>query len=86
VSAQDNPLLIPVYMPGGSLGYYGFNGGGPSRAGRKNQLRALLTRHVGHPTAEAIRAYLNERREDPEAQITVSDVEPAIRYLSLIRG
>jgi hypothetical protein len=84
MSAQDNPLLIPVYMPGGSLGYYGFNGGGPARAERKNQLRALLIRYAGHPTAEAIRAYLNERRENPETVITVSDVEPAIRYLKTL--
>lgn len=85
MKAQENPLLVPVYMPGGSLGYYGFNGGGPAFTSRKNTLRDLLTRHAGDPTAEAIRAYLNERREDSEAVITVSDVEPAIRFLTCLR-
>lgn len=79
--AMDNPLLVQVYMPGGSLMYYGFNGGGPASVARKNLIRSLLRRHAKHPVAEAIRAYLNERREDPEATITCSDVEPAIRFL-----
>lgn len=82
MKAYENPLLVPVYMPNGSLRYFGFNGGGPARQGRKDKVRALLRQHAGHPTAEAIRAYLNERREDPETTITVSDVEPAIRFLS----
>lgn len=81
MAAIENPLLVQVYMPGGSLLYYGFNGGGPASVTRKNLVRSLLQKHAGRPAAEAIRAYLNERREDPETTITRSDVEPAIRFL-----
>lgn len=80
-SAANNPLLNKVYMPQGSLLHFGFNGGGPASDRQKNYLRALLRQHAGDPTAEAIRAYVNELREDPEATISVSDVSPAIRYL-----
>lgn len=81
MAASDNPLLDKVYMPRGSLLYFGFNGGGPASSSQKNYLRSLLQRHAGDPTAEAIRDYLNERREDPETVISVSDVSPAISYL-----
>ena len=77
-----DPLLTKVYMPGGALGHYGFNGGGPASQRQKEYVRALLRRHAGDPTAEAIRAYLNARRMDPEATITVSDVAPAIEWLT----
>ncbi|ARX81491.1 hypothetical protein SMD44_00889 [Streptomyces alboflavus] len=80
-SAASNPLLDKVYMPHGSLLHFGFFGGGPASDRQKNYLRALLLKHAGDPTAEAIRAYLNERREDSEATISVSDVSPAISYL-----
>lgn len=76
-----NPLLHKVYMPTGSLGYYGFNGGGPASEKQKNYLRSLLRKHAGDPTAEAIRETMNEIRADDEAIITVSDVAPAIEYL-----
>lgn len=76
-----NPLLHKVYMPTGSLGYYGFNGGGPASVRQKNYLRALLRQHAGNPTAEAIRVYLNTLREDPEERINVCDVVPAIEWL-----
>lgn len=84
VSAIDNPLLTQVYMPNGELFYFGFNGGGPASTARKNLVRSLLRQHAGRPAAEAIRAYLNERRENPEATITRSDVEPAIRFLKAL--
>lgn len=81
MDAVNNPLLTKVYMPNGSLHYFGFNGGGPASDKQKNYLRALLRQHAGDPTAEAIRAYMNELRDDQEAVISVSDVAPAIRYL-----
>lgn len=81
MSAGDNPLLTKVYLPNGSLQSFGFFGGGPASTKQKNYLRALLRQHAGDPTAEAIRAYVNELREDPEAVISVSDVAPAIKYL-----
>ena len=80
-SAGSNPLLDKVYMPRGSLLYFGFNGGGPASARQKNYLRTLLRQHAGDPTAEAIRAYMNALRGDHEAVISVSDVSPAISYL-----
>ncbi|MFJ9318794.1 hypothetical protein [Streptomyces globisporus] len=76
-----NPLLHKVYMPTGALGYYGFNGGGPASASQKNYLRALLRRHAGDPTAEAIRDYMNQLRDDPEEVIDVASVVPAIEWL-----
>ncbi|MFE7116561.1 hypothetical protein ACFU99_14230 [Streptomyces sp. NPDC057654] len=80
-SAAGNPLLDKVYMPRGSLLYFGFNSGGPAGDRQKNYLRALLRQHAGDPTAEAIRTYMNALREDDEAVISVSDVSPAISYL-----
>jgi len=84
MAAADNPLLTKVYMPNGILAYFGFNGGGPASERQKNCVRALLRKHAGDPTVEAIRAYLNERREDPEATISVSDIAPAIQYLKTL--
>jgi hypothetical protein len=55
----DEEILKQVYMPKGSLGYYGFNGGGPATAAQKSRVRALLVQHAGHPVAEAIRRSLN---------------------------
>ena len=81
MDAVNNPLLTKVYMPNGSLQGFGFFGGGPASDKQKNYLRALLRQHAGDPTAEAIRAYMNELRDDQEAVISVSDVAPAIRYL-----
>lgn len=81
MNASNNPLLDKVYMPNGSLVGYGFNGGGPASDRQKNYLRSLLRKHAGDPTAEAIRDYLNERRQDSEQPITVSDVRPAIEWL-----
>ena len=80
-AAASNPLLTKVYMPNGALHHFGFFGGGPASDKQKNYLRALLRQHAGDPTAEAIRAYMNELRDDQEAVISVSDVAPAIRYL-----
>lgn len=80
-AAASNPLLVKVYMPNGALHYFGFFGGGPASDKQKNYLRALLRQHAGDPTVEAIRAYMNELRDDQEAVISVSDVAPAIRYL-----
>ncbi|MGP3940471.1 hypothetical protein [Streptomyces sp. 6N106] len=80
--AGRNPLLDKVYMPNGSLIDYGFFGGGPASERQKNYLRALLRKHAGDPTAEAIRAFLNALRTDPEFEyITVADVAPAIEWL-----
>jgi hypothetical protein len=81
MDAASNPLLTKVYMPNGALHYFGFFGGGPASDKQKNYLRSLLRKHAGDPTAEAIRAYMNELRENPEAVISVSDVSPAISYL-----
>ncbi|MER7922125.1 hypothetical protein ABTY96_03140 [Streptomyces sp. NPDC096057] len=76
-----NPLLNKVYMPRGSLLEFGFNGGGPATDRQKTYLRALLAKHVGDPTVEAIRDYMNALRDDPEMTIKVCDVSPAISYL-----
>jgi hypothetical protein len=81
MDAASNPLLTKVYMPNGCLHYFGFNGGGPASDKQKNYLRSLLRKHAGDPTVEAIRAYMNELRDNQEAVISVSDVSPAIRYL-----
>jgi hypothetical protein len=80
-STSRNPLLDKVYMPRGSLLYFGFNGGGPASDRQKNYLRTLLRKHAGDPTTEAIRDLMNALREDPEFVISVSDVSPAISYL-----
>ncbi|KOT51134.1 MULTISPECIES: hypothetical protein [Streptomyces] len=83
-SAANNPLLNKVYMPCGSLLYFGFNGGGPASDRQKNYLRTLLLEHAGDPTAEAIRTYMNALREDHESVISVSHVLPAINYLKCL--
>lgn len=80
----DSPLLDKVYKPNGVCLYFGFFGGGPATDKQKNYLRVLLRQHAGDPTAEAIRDYMNEIREEPGAYITVSDVSPAIKYLKTL--
>ncbi|MET9480989.1 hypothetical protein [Streptomyces sp. NPDC006638] len=81
MDAASNPLLNKVYMPNGSLQYFGFFGGGPASERQKAYLRVLLQQHAGEPTVEAIREFLNALRENPESRIEVCHVSPAISYL-----
>lgn len=78
--ADDAALLAPVYLPRGSVLYFGFNGGGPASDRQKHAVRVLLTKHAGHPVIEAARRYLNGVARDPEAIVTVSDVSPVLSW------
>lgn len=75
----DDELITAVYMPNGSLGYYGFNGGGPATTAQKNKVRALLAKHAGNPTVEAIRRTLNARIAEGD-RIERCDVLPVLSW------
>lgn len=63
--------------------YYGFNNGGWATEKQKNYLRALLVKHAGTETAEAIRDYFNCRRltHEPISFGNVSDAIQALKSL-----
>lgn len=81
--SDDEALLTKVYLPNGSLGHYGFNGGGPASDKQKHFVRVLLSKHRGNPTVEAIRRHLNKAARS-EHGVQVADVSPAISWMKTI--